>query len=148
VGQSEAAWSTSTRSRHAILEIRATLRQRYCSNCPYLGIPPNERLALGRRVADQHISDEGLPARLHLNAVIWRFLWEQHQAIARWAAWADDEIRHWSGIQDTPALSRRGRRVLRQVHGRSAECGLGWRTSRVRAHTATPAALTGEQEFS
>jgi PadR family transcriptional regulator, regulatory protein AphA len=74
----------------------------------------NERLALGRRVADQYIGDEGLPARLHINAVMWRFLWEQHQAIARWAAWADDEIRHWPGIQDTPALRRRGRRVLLQ----------------------------------
>ena len=73
-----------------------------------------ERLTLGRRVADQYIGDEGLPARLHINAVMWRFLWEQHQAIARWAAWADEEIRHWHGTEDTPALRRRGRRVLRQ----------------------------------
>jgi PadR family transcriptional regulator AphA len=73
-----------------------------------------ERLTLGRRVANQYIGDEGLPARLHINAVMWRFLWEQHQAIARWAAWADDEIRHWPGTEDTPALRRRGRRVLRQ----------------------------------
>jgi hypothetical protein len=39
---------------------------------------------------------------------------EQHQAIARWAAWADREIRHWPTAEDTPALRRRGKRVLRQ----------------------------------
>jgi PadR family transcriptional regulator AphA len=73
-----------------------------------------ERLALGRRVADQYIGDAALPPRLHVNAVMWRFLWEQHQAIARWAAWADAEIRHWPDTADTPALRRRGRRVLAQ----------------------------------
>jgi len=45
---------------------------------------------------------------------MWRFLWEQHQAIARWAAWADAEIRQWPDTQDTPALRRRGQSVLRQ----------------------------------
>jgi len=74
----------------------------------------DERLALGRRVAHQYIEDEALPSRLHVNAVMWRFLWEQHQAIARWAAWADNEIRQWPDTGDAPALRRRGRRVLRQ----------------------------------
>jgi len=73
-----------------------------------------DRLALGRRVADQYIEAEALPSRLHVNAVMWRFLWEQHQAIARWAAWADNEIRQWPNTGDSPALRRRGRNLLRQ----------------------------------
>lgn len=74
-----------------------------------------ERLALGRRVAQQYLQDDGAThARLHVNAVMWRFLWEQHQAIARWAAWADAEIRAWPDTSDTPALRRRGLAVLRQ----------------------------------
>jgi PadR family transcriptional regulator AphA len=75
----------------------------------------DDRLALGRRVADEYLKDdESLPARLHVNAVMWRFLWEQHQAIARWAAWADAEIRQWPDTEDTPELRRRGKQGLRQ----------------------------------
>jgi PadR family transcriptional regulator AphA len=72
------------------------------------------RLALGRRIAEQYVTDDGLPPRLHVNTVMWRFLWEQHQAIARWAAWAEAEIRQWADTDDTPALRRRGKRILRQ----------------------------------
>jgi PadR family transcriptional regulator AphA len=53
-------------------------------------------------VADQYLRADALPARLHVNAVMWLFLWEQHQAIARWSAWAADEIEHWPDTADTP----------------------------------------------
>jgi DNA-binding PadR family transcriptional regulator len=72
-----------------------------------------QRLALGRRVAEQYLSDAAPAPRLHVNAVMWRFLWEQHQAIGRWAAWATAEIRQWPDTADSPPQRRRGKRVLR-----------------------------------
>lgn len=73
----------------------------------------DERLALGRRVADQYLAAQGpTPPRLHINAVMWRFLWEQHQATARWAAWAAEEIDSWPDTQDVAALRSRGRQVF------------------------------------
>lgn len=73
-----------------------------------------ERLALGRRLATEHLASGGPePDRLHINAVMWRFLWEQHQAIARWAAWAADEIGGWPDTATSPTLRERGRTALR-----------------------------------
>jgi hypothetical protein len=73
-----------------------------------------QRLRLGRALAEQHLGDDGpQPHRLHVNAVMWRFLWEQHQAMARWAAWAQEEISAWPDTADTPANRERGRAALR-----------------------------------
>jgi DNA-binding PadR family transcriptional regulator len=72
-----------------------------------------QRLRLGRALAEQHLGDDGpQPHRLHVNAVMWRFLWEQHQAIARWSAWAQEEISAWPDTADTPANRERGRAAL------------------------------------
>ena len=73
-----------------------------------------QRLQLGHSLAHDHIETGGPhPHRLHVNAVMWRFLWEQHQAIARWAAWAHDEISNWPDTADSPASRERGRNALR-----------------------------------
>jgi DNA-binding PadR family transcriptional regulator len=74
----------------------------------------DQRLRLGRALAEEHIAADGpLPQRLHVNAVMWRFLWEYHQAIARWAAWAQQEISDWPDTADSPANRERGRAALR-----------------------------------
>ena len=75
-----------------------------------------QRLDQGRRLAREHIAPDGpTPERLHVNAVMWRFLWEQHQATARWATWARREISAWPDTADSPAQRRRGRRALRDA---------------------------------
>ena len=74
-----------------------------------------DRLALGRNVATQYLEADTAAPRLHINAVMWRFLWEQHQAIARWAEWADEEVRRWPTTDDTPALRARGRELFAQA---------------------------------
>jgi PadR family transcriptional regulator AphA len=74
-----------------------------------------QRLRLGRALAEEHIATDGpLPQRLHVNAVMWRFLWEYHQGIARWAAWAHQEISQWPDTADSPASRERGRNALRE----------------------------------
>jgi len=73
-----------------------------------------ERLALGRRLAEEHLAADGpLPERLHVNAVLWRFLWFQHRAMADWAQWAREEIEQWPDTADSPSMRRRGQRAIR-----------------------------------
>jgi DNA-binding PadR family transcriptional regulator len=72
------------------------------------------RLELGRSLARAHAAADGpLPERLHINAVLWRFLWEQHRAMAAWADWARREIENWPSTADSPQLRERGRGILR-----------------------------------
>jgi DNA-binding PadR family transcriptional regulator len=71
------------------------------------------RIELGARLGDEHAGNDGpLPERLHVNAVMWRFLWEQNLAVARWAEWAEQEIESWPSTADSPALRQRGRRAI------------------------------------
>ena len=72
------------------------------------------QLELGRTLARAHAAPDGpLPERLHINAVLWRFLWEQHRAMAAWAHWAQQEIEGWPSTADSPQLRERGRGILR-----------------------------------
>ena len=73
-----------------------------------------ERIALGRSIATEYVDDGGpLPERLHINAVMWRYLWEMHHATARWAEWARAEIEAWPDTGDHPASRLRGVAALR-----------------------------------
>lgn len=74
------------------------------------------RLELGRSLAHAHLAADGpLPERLHINALMWRFLWDQHRAMAGWAAWATEEIQAWPSTTDSPQQRERGRRALRDA---------------------------------
>ncbi len=72
------------------------------------------RLAIGRRLATEYVEGSGpLPERLHINAVMWRYLWDMHNATASWAAWAAEEIAAWPDTSDNPKGRRRGLETLR-----------------------------------
>ena len=35
------------------------------------------------------------PDRLHVNSLVFKFMWEQTQTVLRWAAWAEQEVASW-----------------------------------------------------
>ena len=35
------------------------------------------------------------PDRLHVNALVFKFIWEQTEMVIRWAAWAEQEVARW-----------------------------------------------------
>lgn len=35
------------------------------------------------------------PSRLHVNALVFKFMWEQAETLTRWAAWAEKEVASW-----------------------------------------------------
>jgi DNA-binding PadR family transcriptional regulator len=35
------------------------------------------------------------PERLHVNALVFKFMWEQADMVARWAVWAEHEVSRW-----------------------------------------------------
>ena len=35
------------------------------------------------------------PERLHVNALVFKFMWEQAEMLARWTAWAEEEVARW-----------------------------------------------------
>ena len=35
------------------------------------------------------------PDRLHVNTLVFKFMWEQTETVIRWAAWAEQEVRGW-----------------------------------------------------
>jgi DNA-binding PadR family transcriptional regulator len=70
-------------------------------------------VTLGEALGRQHAADNGpLPERLHVNALLWRYLWDQAQARLRWARWARAEVEGWDAADDTPANRARGRTAI------------------------------------
>jgi PadR family transcriptional regulator AphA len=45
------------------------------------------------------------PERLHVNALVFKFMWEQAEALARWTAWAEHEVRAWPEDASKPVNS-------------------------------------------
>lgn len=73
-----------------------------------------QRLVMGRMVAEQYLEGAGLMnERLHISAIMWRFLWEQATAIETWAEWARDEVAAWPDTQDSPAGRERALESMR-----------------------------------
>lgn len=71
------------------------------------------RMALGADLAQEYVDDTGpLPERLHINAVMWRYLSDVDRATYEWATWARREIESWPDTKDSPALRERGRQIL------------------------------------
>jgi DNA-binding PadR family transcriptional regulator len=52
-----------------------------------------EHAALARNLAD---TGGPFPDRLHLNALVFRFMWAQTETILQWATWAEEEVADWS----------------------------------------------------
>ena len=46
--------------------------------------------------------DDPFPARVHINVVAYRLLWDTTETEASWAAWAIDQVERWSDDLNTP----------------------------------------------
>jgi DNA-binding PadR family transcriptional regulator len=52
------------------------------------------------------------PERLHVNALVFKFMWEQADTLVRWLTWAEQEVANWPddasqpATRDTPAVLR------------------------------------------
>ena len=54
------------------------------------------KLHFGEMIADAYLEGRGpFPERLPLSGLMWRFLWEYHVTVLRWARWARDQVRAW-----------------------------------------------------
>lgn len=51
------------------------------------------------------LADSGgpFPERLHLNALVFKLMWEQTQMLLRWVAWAEEEVAGWPDDATSPA---------------------------------------------
>ena len=45
------------------------------------------------------------PERLHVNALVFKFMWEQADMLARWTAWAEQEVTRWPEDASQPTDS-------------------------------------------
>jgi PadR family transcriptional regulator AphA len=52
------------------------------------------RLIFGEYLA----GEDAFPARVHVNVVCYRLIWDYTRAAASWAAWAIDEVERWSDV--------------------------------------------------
>jgi DNA-binding PadR family transcriptional regulator len=56
------------------------------------------------------------PDRLHVNTLVFRFMWEQAELVRRWALWAEDEVSGWPGDVSKPEGDA-ALQVLREAAG-------------------------------
>jgi hypothetical protein len=54
------------------------------------------KLAFGQMIADAYLQGHG-PFQEHLpySGLMWRFLWDYHVTVLRWARWARDQVQAW-----------------------------------------------------
>jgi PadR family transcriptional regulator, regulatory protein AphA len=69
------------------------------------------KLQFGQMIADAYLGGHGpFQERLPLSGLMWRFLWEYHMTVLRWARWAQDEVQAWpqdlSQLDATDEFSR------------------------------------------
>ena len=54
------------------------------------------KLHFGDMIAATYLDGRGpFPDRLPLSGLMWRFLWEYHVTVLRWARWARDQVQAW-----------------------------------------------------
>jgi DNA-binding PadR family transcriptional regulator len=59
------------------------------------------------------------PQRLHINALVFKFMWEQAETVIRWAKWAEEEIARWPEDVSRPTEAEDVRAVFRETIGAS-----------------------------
>jgi PadR family transcriptional regulator, regulatory protein AphA len=69
------------------------------------------KLAFGEMIAASYLEGRGtFQERLPLSGLMWRFLWEYHMTVLRWARWAQDQVQAWpqdlSQLDATAEFSR------------------------------------------
>ena len=54
------------------------------------------KLHFGQMIADAYLGGRGpFQERLPLSGLMWRFLWDYHVTMLRWARWAQDQVQAW-----------------------------------------------------
>jgi PadR family transcriptional regulator, regulatory protein AphA len=54
------------------------------------------KLQFGEMIATSYLEGRGpFQERLPLSGLMWRFLWEYHVTVLRWASWARDQVEAW-----------------------------------------------------
>ena len=75
-----------------------------------------------RAIFDEYLRGEDpFPARVHINVVAYRLLWETTQTEANWAAWAIDQVERWSEDLNTPPDRQTSLDVLEEALARGRE---------------------------
>jgi PadR family transcriptional regulator, regulatory protein AphA len=69
-------------------------------------------LARGAEIATEHLEHGPPPERAHVNALVFRFLWDFNQMLARWADWAEAEVAPWTDMSSSPDKQRRALETL------------------------------------
>src|SRR6202041_3343407 len=69
------------------------------------------KLHFGVMIATSYLEGRGpFQERLPLSGLMWRFLWEYHVTVLRWARWARDQVQAWpedlSGLDVTEEFGR------------------------------------------
>lgn len=75
-----------------------------------------ERTQAEHAALAQDLAETGgpFPDRLHLNALVFQFMWDQTETILRWASWAEQEVADWPEDITTPP-SPAARETLHQA---------------------------------
>jgi PadR family transcriptional regulator AphA len=66
----------------------------------------------------QDLSETGgpFPERLHLNALVFKFMWDQTETLINWASWAEQRVAAWPRDVTRPHGSE-ARTILREASG-------------------------------
>ena len=71
------------------------------------------KLRFGEMIAASYLEGRGpFQERLPLSGLMWRFLWEYHVTVLRWAGWARDQVQAWpEDLSEIDATAEFGRIV-------------------------------------
>jgi DNA-binding PadR family transcriptional regulator len=102
--QALAAWLTEP-GAGPVLECEALVKIAYADQGTRGGLLANltaliddttAKLRFGEMIAQQYLDGRGpFQERLLISGLMWRFLWDYHLAVLRWAQWAYDQVRAW-----------------------------------------------------
>ncbi len=117
--QALAAWLAEP-GAGPVLECEALLKIAYADQGTRDGLLANlaaliddttAKLHFGQMIAQSYLQGRGpFQERLPFSALMWRFLWEYHVTVLRWARWASDPVQSWpedlSQLDATAEFSR------------------------------------------
>lgn len=72
--------------------------------------------------ADLALTGGPFPSRLHVNALVFKFMWEQTEMLCRWASWAQQEVATWPQDISSPPDTDPAR-VMRDAASCAGEAG-------------------------
>lgn len=119
--QALAAWLTEP-GTGPILECEALVKIAYADQGTREGLLANltaliddttAKLSFGEMIAQQYLDGAGpFQDRLPYSGLMWRFLWDYHQAVLRWARWAHAEVQAWPADMSQPGATTEFGRIV------------------------------------